>query len=62
LYSSPSIIRIIKLRRIKLARHLARTVEKRNAQRILVGETGGKISLGRPRRRWMDNTKIILER
>jgi hypothetical protein len=33
--------------------------EKRNAFRLLVGKPEGKIPLGRPRRRWVDN---ILER
>jgi hypothetical protein len=28
--------------------------------RLLVGEPEGKRSLGRPRRRWMDNIKIDL--
>jgi hypothetical protein len=37
LYSSPSIIRIIKLRRMGWAGHVARMWEKRNAYRILVG-------------------------
>jgi hypothetical protein len=32
--------------------------ETRNAYRILVGKPEGKISLGRPRRRWVDNIKI----
>jgi hypothetical protein len=32
--------------------------EKRNAYRILVGKPEGKSSLGRPRRRWVDNIKI----
>jgi hypothetical protein len=31
---------------------------KRNAYRILVGKSGGKRPLGRPRRRWVDNIKI----
>jgi hypothetical protein len=60
LYSSPSIIRIIKSRRMKLARHVARIGEKRNACRILVGKSEGKIPLGRPRRRWVDNIKMDL--
>jgi hypothetical protein len=34
--------------------------EKRNAYRILVGNQEGKRSLRRQRRRWVDNTKIIL--
>jgi hypothetical protein len=32
--------------------------EKRNACRILGGKPEGKIPLGRPRRRWVDNIKI----
>jgi hypothetical protein len=33
--------------------------EKRNAYRILVGKPEGKKPLGRPRRRWEDNIKLI---
>jgi hypothetical protein len=36
LYCSPSIIRIIKSRRIRWVGHVARMVEKKNAYRILV--------------------------
>jgi hypothetical protein len=50
LYSSPSIIRIIKSRRMRWAGHLARMGEKRNAYRLLVGKSEGKRPLGRPRR------------
>jgi hypothetical protein len=57
LYSSPSIIRIIKSRRMRLAGHVARMCEKRNAYRVLVEKPEGKRPLGRPRRRWMDNIK-----
>jgi hypothetical protein len=42
LYSSPSIIRIIKSRRMRLAGHVARMGEKRNAYRLLVGKPEGK--------------------
>jgi hypothetical protein len=34
--------------------------EKMNAYRILVGKLEGKRSLGRPRRRWVDNIKMNL--
>jgi hypothetical protein len=47
----PSIIRIIKSRRMRWAGHVARNGEKRNAFRILVGKPEGKRPLGRPRRR-----------
>jgi hypothetical protein len=38
LYSSPSIIRMIKSRRMRWAGHVARMREKRNAYRILAGK------------------------
>jgi hypothetical protein len=60
MYSSPSIIRIIKSRRIRWAGHVARMGEKRNVYRLLVGEPEGKGPLGRPRRRWIDNIKMYL--
>jgi hypothetical protein len=34
--------------------------EKRNAYRILVGKPEGKRPLGRRRRRWVDNIKMVL--
>jgi hypothetical protein len=55
LYSSPSIIRIIKSRRMRRAGHVARMGEKRNAYRLLVGKPEVKRPLGRSRRRWVDN-------
>jgi hypothetical protein len=58
LYSSPSIIRIIEPRRMRWTGHVARTREKRNAHRLLVGKPEGKIPLGRPRRRWVDNIRM----
>jgi hypothetical protein len=42
LYSSPSIIRIMKSRRMRWAGHVARMGEKRNAYRLLVGKPQGK--------------------
>jgi hypothetical protein len=60
LYSSPSIIRIIKSRRMRWAGHVARMDEKRNVYRLLVGKREGKRPLGRPRRRWIDNIKMGL--
>jgi hypothetical protein len=35
--------------------------EKRGTHRILVGRPAGTRPLGRPRRRWEDNTKIDLQ-
>jgi hypothetical protein len=60
LYSSPSIIRIIKARRMRWAGHVARIQEKRNAYRLLVGKPEGRRPLGRPRRRWLDNIRMDL--
>jgi hypothetical protein len=58
LYSSPSIIRIIKSRRMRWAGHVARMGDKRNVYRLLVGKPEGKRPLRRPRRRWMYNIKM----
>jgi hypothetical protein len=55
LYSSPSIIRMIKSRRMRRAGHVARVGQRRDAYRILVGKPEGKRPLGRPRHRWEDN-------
>jgi hypothetical protein len=59
LYSSPSIIRVIKARRMRWAGHVARMGEVRGAYNILVGRPEGR-PLGRPRPRWEDNIKIDL--
>jgi hypothetical protein len=56
----PSIIRIIKLRRMRWAGLVARMGEKRNAYRLLVGKPEGKRPLGRPRCRWVDNIRMDL--
>jgi hypothetical protein len=58
LYSSPSIIRVIKSRGMRCAGHVAQMREKRNAYRTLVGKPEGKRPLGRPRRRCVDNIKM----
>jgi hypothetical protein len=42
LYSSPSIIRMIRSRIMRWAEHVARMKEKMNARRILVGKLEGK--------------------
>jgi hypothetical protein len=59
-YSSPSIIRVIKSRRLRWARHVARMGERRGAYRALVGKPEGRRPLGKPRRRWEDNMKMDL--
>jgi hypothetical protein len=60
LYSSPSIIRMIKSRRLIWVGHAARMGEKWNAYRLLLGKPEGKRSLGRPRLRWVDIIKMDL--
>jgi hypothetical protein len=60
LYSSPSTIRIIKSRRMTWAGNVVQMGEKRNVYRLMVGKPEGKRPLGRPRRRWIDNIKILL--
>jgi hypothetical protein len=57
LYSLPSIIRIIKSRRIGWAGHVVH-MGARNTYRFLVRKPEGKRPLGRPRWRWVDNTKM----
>jgi hypothetical protein len=60
LYSSPSIVKVIKARRMRWAGHVARKGEVRGASTILVGMHEGRRPLGRPRRRWEDNIKMDL--
>jgi hypothetical protein len=60
LYSSPSIIRIIKSRKMRWVEHVARMGEKRNVYKLLVGKPEGERPLGRPRCRWIDNIKMDL--
>jgi hypothetical protein len=52
LYSSPNIIRQIKLRRMSWVRHVPRMGVERKVYRVLVGNSEGKKPLGRPRCRW----------
>jgi hypothetical protein len=59
LYSSPNIVRMIKLRRIRWAGHVAHM--GRGVYRVVVGETEGKRPLVTPRHRCEDNTKMDLK-
>jgi hypothetical protein len=58
LYSSPSIVRLIKATRMRWAGHMARMGEVTGAYNILVGRPEGRTPLGRPRRKWEDNIKM----
>jgi hypothetical protein len=60
LYSSPSIIRIMKSRRMRWTGNVARMGENRNSYRLLVGKPEGKRPLGRTRCRWVDNNRMDL--
>jgi hypothetical protein len=60
LYSLPSIVRVIKARRMRWAGHVAHMGEVRGAYNILVERPEGRRPLGRPRRRWEDNIKMDL--
>ena len=61
LYSSPNIVRVIKLRRMRWAGHVAPMGEERGVYRVLVGKLEGRRSLGRPRHRWVDNIRMDLK-
>ena len=61
LYSSPNIARVINSRRMRWAGHVARMGEESGAYRVLVGKPEGRRPLGRPRRRWVDNSRMALQ-
>jgi transcription termination factor 2 len=61
LHSLPSIVRVVKSRRMRWAGHVARMEEGRGVYRVLVGKPEGKRPLGRPRHRWEDNIKMDIE-
>ena len=61
LYCSPSIVWVIKSRRMRWARHVACMGERRDVYRVLVEKPEGKIPLGSPRLRWEDNIKMDLQ-
>jgi len=60
-YSSPNIIRVIKLRRMRWEGHVARMGERRGLYSVLMRKPEGKRPLGRPRRRWEDIIKMDLQ-
>jgi hypothetical protein len=52
LYSSTTIVRVIKSSRMRWAGHVARMGEGRGVYRVLVGKPERNSPLGRPRLRW----------
>jgi len=61
LYSSPNIVQVIKLRRMRWAGHVARMGEEMEVYKVLLGKPEGRRPLGRPRRRWADNIRVDLQ-
>ena len=60
-YSSPNIVRVIKSRRMRWTGHVARMGEERVVCRVLVEKPVGKRPLARPRRGWVDNSRMDLQ-
>ena len=58
MYSLPNILRVVKSRKMRWARHVARMGQGGGVHRVLVEKPEGKRPLGRPRRRWEDNIKM----
>ena len=52
---------VIKSRRMRWAGHVARMGDGSGVYRVLVGKPEGKIPVGRPRRRWVDNIRMDLQ-
>jgi hypothetical protein len=61
LYSSPTVVRVIKSRRMRWAEYVARMGEGRGVYRVSVGKPEGKRPLGRPRSRWEINIKMVFQ-
>ena len=61
MYSSPNIVQVIKLRRMRLAGHVACMGEERGMCRVLVGKPEGKRPLWRHRHRWVGNIRMDLQ-
>ena len=61
MYSSPSVVRVIKSRRMKWVGHIACLGERRGIYIVLVGSQEATRLLGRPRHRWEGNSKMDLQ-
>jgi hypothetical protein len=61
LYSLPNIVRVVKLRRMRWAGHVARRGEERGVHRVLVGKPERKRPLVRSGRRWENTIKMDVQ-
>jgi hypothetical protein len=61
LYCSPTIVRVIKLRRVKCVGHVADMGERGGVYRVMERKPEGNRPLGGPRHRWEDNIKMELQ-
>ena len=61
LYSSPTIVRVIKSRSMRWAGHVEHMEEMRGLYRVLVVKSEEKRPLGRHRHIWEDNIKIDVQ-
>ena len=61
MYSSPNIVRVIKLGRMRKVGHVLCIGDTGVVYRVLVGKPEGKTPLGRCRPRWEDNIKKDLQ-
>jgi hypothetical protein len=58
---SPNLFRVMKSRRMRWAEHVARMGESTFVYRVLVVKPERKRPVGRPRRRWENNSKMDLQ-
>jgi hypothetical protein len=61
IYSSPTIVQVIKLRRMGWEGHVACMGEGRGIYRVLVEKPEGERPIRRPRRSWEDNIIVDLQ-
>jgi hypothetical protein len=59
--TTPTIVRVIKLRIMRWAGHVVHMGEGRGMYRVLLGKLEGDRPLGRPMHRWLDNIKKDLQ-
>jgi hypothetical protein len=61
LYSSPTIIQVLKSSRMRWVGHMAFMGGRRGTNRVLIWRPKGKRPLERPRQRWEDNIKMNVQ-